>query len=431
MTSKKTAVLVLAAGLGTRMKSATPKVMHPVAGRPMIQHLIATVETLAPERVIVVVAADMAQVADAVRPRPTVVQKKRLGTADAVLAARDRLKGFRGDVLVLYGDTPLITAPTLRRLLAARRGKKDPAVAVLGIRPKDPSGYGRLILGANGTLEAIVEDKDATPEQRAVGLCNAGAMAIDGRVLLPFVARIGNQNAKGEFYLTDIVAVAKAQRRASVVVEADADELIGINSRADLAAAERIVQERLRAQAMAGGATLIDPATVWFSFDTRLGRDVTIGPNVAFGPGVVVGDDVAIRGFCHIEGATIADGAVVGPFARLRPGTRVGEGVHIGNFVEVKNAVLEAGAKANHLAYVGDARVGAGANVGAGTITCNYDGFAKRVHRLERRAGRPGQDRRPRRSRRRQRDHQGRRRRRPRRDASAAKGDQGLGQTPA
>ncbi len=377
MTSKKTAVLVLAAGLGTRMKSAIPKVMHPIAGRPMIRHLIATVETLSPERVIVVVGTDMAVVTDAVKPHPTVTQTKRLGTGHAVLAARGRLKGFDGDVLVLYGDTPLIIAGTLRRLLAARRAKGDPAVVALGIRPKDPAGYGRLIVGADGALDAIVEEKDATPGERAVALCNAGAMAIDGRALFPLVERIGNNNAKGEFYLTDIVAVAKAQGRVSVAIEADADELIGVNARVDLAAAERTLQDRLRAHAMANGATLIDPATVWFCFDTRLGQDVTIGPNVTFGPGVVVGDGVAIRGFCHIEGATIANGAIVGPFARLRPGARVGEGVHIGNFVEVKNAILEAGAKANHLAYVGDARVGAGANVGAGTITCNYDGYAK------------------------------------------------------
>ena len=250
-------------------------------------------------------------------------------------------------------------------------------MVVLGFRPDDPGQYGRLLVAADDTLEAIVEAGDATPEQLAVDFCNSGFVSVEGSRLFPLLEGIGNDNAKGEYYLTDIVAEARARGLASAAVEGDEEELLGINSRADLAFAESLVQQELRARALAGGATLIDPTTVYFSFDTRLGRDVTVGPCVFFGPGVGVGDDVEIRAFSHIEGAHIAAGAVIGPFARLRPGTRVDEGARVGNFVEVKNAVLEAGAKANHLSYIGDARVGSAANVGAGTITCNYDGFLK------------------------------------------------------
>ncbi|MSO85887.1 MAG: bifunctional UDP-N-acetylglucosamine diphosphorylase/glucosamine-1-phosphate N-acetyltransferase GlmU [Rhodospirillales bacterium] len=404
MTKRKIAVLVLAAGAGTRMKSARAKVLHPLAGRPMIAHLMASVARLGPDRVVAVVGRGMRRargardahdndVARAVRPHPVVVQHPRLGTAHAVLAARPRLAGFAGAVLVLYGDTPLIGAATLKRMLAAlaspsrpyrgaslkARGVKParPAVVVLGFRPAEPAAYGRLVVGADGGLERIVEAGDATPEERAIGLCNAGAMAFDGAALFGLLARIKNVNAKREYYLTDAVAIAREQGRVCAVVEASGAEALGVNSRADLARAERAVQQELRARALEGGATLLDPETVWFSFDTRLGRDVTVGPNVVFGPGVRVGDGVEIRGFCHIEGATIAPRAIVGPFARLRPGARIGPSAHVGNFVEIKNAVLDRGAKANHLAYIGDARVGANANVGAGTITCNYDGAAK------------------------------------------------------
>jgi bifunctional UDP-N-acetylglucosamine pyrophosphorylase/glucosamine-1-phosphate N-acetyltransferase len=262
-------------------------------------------------------------------------------------------------------------------MLKALEGPTRPAAVALGFRPADPAGYGRLVLGPEGRLERIVEARDAGALERAIALCNAGAMAFDGAALFGLLARIGNANAKREYYLTDAVAVARARGRACAVVEADPAEVMGINSRAELAEAERAVQRELRARAMAGGATLLDPDTVWLSFDTRLGRDVTVGPNVAFGPGVTVGDGAEIRGFCHIAGARIGPGAVVGPFARLRPGARIGKGAHVGNFVEIKNADLGAGAKANHLAYLGDARIGAAANIGAGTITCNYDGFAK------------------------------------------------------
>jgi bifunctional UDP-N-acetylglucosamine pyrophosphorylase/glucosamine-1-phosphate N-acetyltransferase len=377
MTQGKLAVVVLAAGLGTRMKSKLPKVMHPIAGRPMIAHLLDTVSALAPDRIAVVIGPGMEQVAACVAPHPTMIQQERLGTGHAVSCAKEALRGFDGDVLVLYGDTPLITADTLRRMLARRRAAPGPAVVVLGFRPEDGGEYGRLVVGEMGSLELIVEHRDATPAQRSLPLCNSGVMCLDGARLPGLLDRIGNDNAKGEYYLTDLVALARADGLSCGYVEGEADELVGVNSRQELAAAEAILQNRLRRRAMAEGATLQDPATVYFSADTVLGRDVVIGPNVVFGPGVTVGDDVEIRAFCHIEQASIAPGAIIGPFARLRPGAEIGAEAHIGNFVEIKNAKVEDGAKINHLAYVGDARVGAKANVGAGTITCNYDGFNK------------------------------------------------------
>ncbi|MCH7692729.1 MAG: bifunctional UDP-N-acetylglucosamine diphosphorylase/glucosamine-1-phosphate N-acetyltransferase GlmU [Proteobacteria bacterium] len=377
MTKEKTAAIVLAAGLGTRMESRLPKVLHPLAGRPMIGHLMETLAGVDLERIVVVVGDDMEAVAEAVAPHPTVVQKERLGTGHAVRTACEAVDGFDGTVLVLYADAPLISVETLTRMIEARRRAPRPAVVVLGFRPSDPGPYGRLIVGADGTLQAIVEAGDATPGQGAIALCNSGVMAIDAGALPGLLERIGRDNAKGEYYLTDIVAMARGDGLTCAVVEGDEAELIGVNSRADLARAEAVVQQRLRAAAMAGGATLADPETVYFSHDTRLGRDVTVGPHVVFGPGVAVGDDVEIRAFCHIEGARIATGARIGPFARLRPGADIAAEAHIGNFVEIKNATVETGAKINHLAYVGDSRVGAKANVGAGTITCNYDGFAK------------------------------------------------------
>ncbi len=377
MTKEKTAAIVLAAGLGTRMESRLPKVLHPLAGRPMIGHLMETLAGMDLERILVVIGEDMEGVAEAVAPHPTVVQKERLGTGHAVRTACEALDGFGGGLLVLYADAPLISRQTLMRTLEARRARPGPAVVVLGFRPRDPGPYGRLILGADGSLEAIVEAGDATPGQGAIGLCNAGVMAIDGAPLPGLLERLGRDNAKAEYYLTDIVAIARGDGLACAMVEGDEAELTGVNSRADLARAEAVVQERLRSAAMAGGASLTDPETVYFSHDTRLGRDVTVGPYVVFGPGVAVGDNVEIRAFCHIEGARIAAGARIGPFARLRPGADIAAEAHIGNFVEIKNASVETGAKINHLAYVGDSRVGADANVGAGTITCNYDGFAK------------------------------------------------------
>lgn len=271
----------------------------------------------------------------------------------------------------------MIAASSLQRLLAARAANPSPAVVVLGFRPADPGAYGRLVVADDGSLEAIVEAKDASPAQLTMPWCNSGVIAVDGQLLFSLLDRLDNRNAKGEYYLTDIVAIARAAGHLCHVVEGTEDELLGVNSRADLARAEAVVQATLRQQAMADGATLVDPSSVYFSWDTRLGRDVVVEPNVVFAPGVTVGDGVTIRPFCHFEGVDIAAGAQVGPFARLRPGAKIGEGVHIGNFVEVKNSVVEAGAKINHLTYIGDADIGAGANIGAGTITCNYDGFFK------------------------------------------------------
>ena len=372
------AVIVLAAGLGTRMKSELPKVLHPIAGRPMIQHLLASVDKLEPERVVVVASAGAQNVRAAVQPHPTAVQTEQRGTGHAVLQAKQHMASFNGDVLILFGGDPLITPKTMKRLLDRRRGDDDPAVVVLGFRPREPGLYGRLVVNGAGRLEAIVEARDATPEQLATDLCNSGAMAVDGKRLFDILERVGNNNAKGEFYLTDMIAIANGDGANCAVIEAqDPDELTGIDTRFDLAAAEAIVQKRLRQSAMANGATLAAPETVFFSHDTVLGRDVIVGPNVVFAPNVKIGNNVTILPFCHLEGATVADGVTIGPFARLRPGAVIGDKVNIGNFVEIKNATLGIGAKVNHLTYLGDARVGAGANVGAGTITCNYDGFFK------------------------------------------------------
>jgi len=367
------------------MESARPKVLHEIAGRGMIFHLLATLRELAFDRTVVVTGKGMDELARAVAPNPVAVQDPPLGTGHAVMAARKALAGFKGDVLVLYGDTPLLTRDTIERMIAARNGKGNPAVVVLGFRPDDPGDYGRLVV-EKGKLTRIVEARDATAKEKKIGLCNAGIMAIDGARLNELLDGIGNKNAKKEYYLTDIVAIARKKRWGAVAVEAaDASEVMGVNTRADLAVAEAIMQSRLRAAALAKGVTMTDPTTVYLSHDTRFGRDVTIGPNVVFGRAVSVGDSVEIRAFCHIDGAIIGDRAIVGPFARLRPGARLGREVHIGNFVEVKEAVIEDGAKANHLTYIGDAHVGAGANIGAGTITCNYDGFFK--HRTEIGAG--------------------------------------------
>jgi bifunctional UDP-N-acetylglucosamine pyrophosphorylase/glucosamine-1-phosphate N-acetyltransferase len=371
------AAIVLAAGKGTRMKSALPKVLHRIAGRSMIGHVLDNLAALKARKVTVVIAPGMDSVAKEVAPHPTVIQQEQLGTAHAAAAAREAVGRIDGTVLVLFGDSPFVTAETMGRLVARRESADRPAVVVLGMRPQDPTGYGRLVTDAEGHLTAIVEQRDADETQRALGLCNSGVMALDGTVLWDLIDAIGNANAKREYYLTDIVAVARQRGRAAAVVEAPAEELIGINSRAELAAAEALCQQRLRARAFQNGVTLTDPASVFLCADTRLGQDVTIGPNVVFGPGVTVADNVEIRAFCHIEGAAIESGAIIGPFARLRQGSKIGANAHVGNFVETKNATLGKGAKANHLTYLGDAEIGAKSNIGAGTITCNYDGFLK------------------------------------------------------
>ncbi len=376
MSSRKIAVVVLAAGKGTRMKSDLHKVLHPIAGRPMLLHLLASAATLSPERTVVVTGAGREQVEAAVTPlgAKIAVQAEQLGTGHAVMQARAALAGFAGDVLILYGDVPLVRAETMRAMLDRLDAADAPAVVVLGFRPADAGAYGRLIVGEGGDrLEKIVEYKDADDAERAVTLCNSGLMAARGELLFDLLAKLGNDNAAGEYYLTDVVELSGA----AVVVEASADEVTGVNSRGELAAVEAMWQQTRRAQAMADGATLIAPETVWFAHDTRLGRDVTIEPNVVFGPGVSVADGATIRAFSHLEGATVGARADVGPYARLRPGAVLAESAKVGNFVEIKKANVGVGAKVNHLSYIGDAEVGARANIGAGTITCNYDGFFK------------------------------------------------------
>ena len=377
MPTSSIAAVILAAGKGTRMKSELPKVMHPVAGRPMIGHVLETVGRLEAERVAVVIGPDMEDLAQAVQPHPTVVQTVRDGTGGAVKTARELLAGFTGTVLVLYGDHPLTTEETLRRMLAERASDPATAVVVLGFRPADPALYGRLVTQADGTLEAIVEARDATPDQLEIGLCNSGLMAVDGALLFELLDQVGNQNAKQEYYLTDIVALAREAGRRCAFVEGDEEELLGVDSRADLAMAEAVAQRRMRARAMADGVTMLDPETVWLSYDTKLGHDVVIEPNVFFGLGVSVGEGALIKAFCHFEKTKIGPNAAIGPFARFRPGGDIGPNVKIGNFVEVKNSVLEEGVKAGHLAYLGDTHIEPKANIGAGTIVCNYDGFDK------------------------------------------------------
>jgi bifunctional UDP-N-acetylglucosamine pyrophosphorylase/glucosamine-1-phosphate N-acetyltransferase len=376
MSSRNIAVVVLAAGKGTRMKSDLHKVLHPVAGRPMLLHLLAAADTLSPARTVVVTGAGREQVEAAVAPLGAriAVQAEQLGTGHAVMQAKDALAGFEGDVLILYGDVPLVRAETMRAMIARLDAGDAPAVVVLGFRAADPGAYGRLIVTpGSDRLEKIVEFKDADAAERAVTLCNSGLMAARGAVLFELLARLGNDNAAGEYYLTDVVELSGA----AAVIEADAGEVTGVNSRGELAAVEAAWQQARRAQAMADGATLIAPETVFFSHDTMLGRDVTVEPNVVFGPGVAVADGATIHAFSHLEGATVGAGATVGPYARLRPGAALGDKAKVGNFVEIKKAVIGVGAKVSHLTYIGDAHVGAGANIGAGTITCNYDGYFK------------------------------------------------------
>jgi bifunctional UDP-N-acetylglucosamine pyrophosphorylase/glucosamine-1-phosphate N-acetyltransferase len=382
MSRSRLAAVILAAGSGTRMKSAMPKVMHPIAGRPMIAHLMEALEPLTPAAIVVVVGPQMDGVARAVAPAETVVQDPPLGTGDAVRIALRALEGRlspRGEIdeaLVLFGDTPLLRTAALSRLLAELR-RTSAAVVVSGMRPRDAAPYGRLILGQEGALERIVEAADASPEERAIELVNGGIMALEAQHAGDLVEALDRDNAKGEFYLSDIVGIARCRGLVCRAVELPAEELIGINTRAELAEAEALMQDRLRRAAMDGGATLVAPQTVFLSADTRLARDVVVEPNVTFGPGVRVEEGARIRSFSHLEGAVVGTGAIVGPFARLRPGAVLEGEVHVGNFVEVKAARLGAGAKANHLSYIGDAEVGARTNIGAGTITCNYDGFNK------------------------------------------------------
>ncbi|HVV92241.1 MAG TPA: bifunctional UDP-N-acetylglucosamine diphosphorylase/glucosamine-1-phosphate N-acetyltransferase GlmU [Hyphomicrobiales bacterium] len=382
MPARSCLTIVLAAGEGTRMRSARPKALHAAAGRSLLAHALATASAAGAGRLAVVVGPGRdgeAVAAEARRaaPDPAIfVQAERRGTAHAVLAAREAIAVGADDILVLFADTPLVRPETLGRLRAALA--EGAAVAVLGFRAADPTGYGRLLV-EDGGLVAIREEKDASPAERAVVLCNAGVMALAGREALALLDQIGDDNAKREFYLTDVVGLANERGLRATALEADEAEVQGVNDRPQLAAVEAALQARLRAAALAGGTTLVAPETVFLSMDTALGRDVVVEPNVVFGPGVAVGEGAHIRAFSHLEGASVAAGAIVGPFARLRPGAAIGPGAHVGNFVEIKAATVGEGAKINHLTYVGDAVVGARANLGAGTITCNYDGFDKFV----------------------------------------------------
>ncbi|MCW5717068.1 MAG: bifunctional UDP-N-acetylglucosamine diphosphorylase/glucosamine-1-phosphate N-acetyltransferase GlmU [Bauldia sp.] len=378
MTTRSCQVVILAAGEGTRMKSALSKVMHTVAGLPMLGHVLRAADAVGASRAAVVngpAGDDVATLTRTLAPTAEVfTQVDRLGTAHAVLAARAALEDVADDVLVLYGDTPLIRPETLGKLREAL--ELGAAIAVLGFRTANPTGYGRLIV-KDDQLAAIREERDASAWERSLNLCNAGVMAFSGPQMLSLLDRIGTDNAKGEYYLTDAVALANADGLRVVVVEAGEDEVRGVNTREELAAVERIWQQAARSAAMAGGATLVAPETVFLSFDTKIGRDVLIEPNVVCGPGVTLDDGAIVHAFCHLEGAILRRGATIGPFARLRPGTMLGDKAKVGNFVEIKNADIAAGAKVNHLSYIGDATVGADANIGAGTITCNYDGVRK------------------------------------------------------
>ncbi len=370
--------IVLAAGEGTRMKSRRPKVLHALAGRSLLGHVLAAVSEAGADDVAVVISSERPEVGEEAHrlvPHAQIaIQRERRGTAHAALAAKAALASDHDDVIIAFGDTPLVRPETFVALRDALSG--GAAVAVLGFEAKDPTGYGRLVEN-DGHLEAIVEHKDATPKQRRITLCNAGLMALSGEHALSILKAIGDDNAQREFYLTDAVTVARARGLDAVVLRAPESEVQGVNDRAQLAAAEAEFQRRKRLAVMLDGATLIAPETVFFSYDTAIGNDVVIEPNVVFGPGVQVADGAVIHAFSHLEGAQIGADANIGPFARLRPGTRLAEKAKVGNFVEVKAADIGPGAKVNHLTYIGDASVGAAANIGAGTITCNYDGFSK------------------------------------------------------
>jgi bifunctional UDP-N-acetylglucosamine pyrophosphorylase/glucosamine-1-phosphate N-acetyltransferase len=378
MTARSSLTVVLAAGEGTRMRSPLPKVLHPVAGQSLLAHVLDAAPHGAGAALAVVVGPDHQAVADEARrargDATTFIQRERLGTAHAVLAAREAVARGADDLLVVFGDTPLISAETFARLRAPL--EKGAALAVLGFRAADPTGYGRLLMEGDH-LVAIREHADATEAERKITLCNAGVMAFDGRKALAILDKIGNANSKAEYYLVDAVAIVREMGLEAVVIETSEDEVRGINTKAQLAEAEAVMQARLRKAALDAGVTLIAPETVYLAADTKFGNDVTIEPFVVIGPGVSIADGAVIHSFCHIVQTSIGKKASVGPYARLRPGTSLGDGAKIGNFVETKAAVLEAGVKVNHLSYIGDATIGANSNIGAGTITCNYDGFFK------------------------------------------------------
>jgi len=378
MTARSSLTIVLAAGEGTRMRSGLPKVLHPVAGQSLLAHVLAASPKEVGASLAVVVGPDHQAVADeAKRLRPdadTFIQRERLGTAHAVLATREAIARGADDLLIAFGDTPLISAETFQRLRAPL--KQGAAIAVLGFRAADPTGYGRLLVEGD-RLITIREHADASAEERKIALCNAGVMAIDGRRALAILDKIGNANSKGEYYLTDAVGIVRGQGLDAVVIETSEDEVRGINNKTQLAEAEAVMQARLRKAALEAGVTMVAPDTVYLAADTTFGNDVTIEPFVVIGPGVSIDDGAVIHSFTHIVQSSIGKNTSVGPYARMRPGTSLGDGARIGNFVETKASTLEAGVKVNHLSYIGDAIVGAKSNIGAGTITCNYDGYGK------------------------------------------------------
>lgn len=372
-------IIILAAGKGTRMKSSLPKVLHPIAHKPMINHVVDTAASMSPNKIVIVTNPETESAIKSVVTHKitTCKQPKALGTGDAVKCALPQIKNVPGHVLILFGDTPLITRDTLNDMVAALNQNPSTAVAVLGFHPDDPAEYGRIIIDSLGEIERIVEYNDASDAERAIDLCNSGVMAIRSEHIENLIKKIQSNNVKKEYYLTDIIGLAKQQGLGCTYVEAEPDEVMGINNRIQLAEVEAALQFRLRVQAMEQGVTMQDPDSVMLAADTQFGQDVTLQPSIYFGPEVTVENNVKIKAFSHIEGATIKEGSSVGPFARIRPGSEIGVDAHIGNFVEVKNTTLKTGAKAGHLSYLGDATIGEDANIGAGTITCNYDGKNK------------------------------------------------------
>lgn len=371
-----TGAIILAAGMGTRMRSSRHKVLHEIGGLSMLGHVLSSLDQLGIEKRVVVVGAGRDQVESAIDGVEFALQDKQLGTGHAVTCSHQALAGFDGDILILYGDVPMVSSATMDKLISSRR-ENNHSLVVLGFRAENPASYGRLVMGDDGNLSKIVEFKDATDAQRQINLCNSGIMMVSGDDLFPLLDKVNNKNAAGEYYLTDLVALARGDGKTVGVVEVAEDEVRGVNSKAELAEVEGIFQHNMRRTHMENGVTLLDPKTVYFSYDTQIGPDVTIGQNVVFGKNVKVAEGSIIHAFSHIDGANIAAGASIGPYARLRPGAEIGQQVKVGNFVEIKKSKIENGAKISHLSYIGDARVGEGANIGAGTITCNYDGYSK------------------------------------------------------
>jgi bifunctional UDP-N-acetylglucosamine pyrophosphorylase/glucosamine-1-phosphate N-acetyltransferase len=383
MKKNKLAIVILAAGRGTRMKSTKSKVLHEIGRLPMLGHVIKAAESLKPAKIIVVTGPGMDDVSLAAHPHETVIQKSQKGTGDAVKSALPALKNINADdVLILYGDTPLVNAADLKTLIKTRHKTKS-GICIAAMWPENPGNYGRVVLNAQGNLEKIIEAKDATPDERQIGLCNAGFMCVDARKISTWVNAIKNTNAQGEYYLTDLPVIAAKQKSKTAIAEISEESAQGVNDRLDLARAERLFQDRRRLEFLNAGVTMTDPATVYFSHDTKIAADVVIEPGVVFAPGVSIESGAVIRAYSYIEGATVKKGAVIGPFARLRPGADIGENVKIGNFVEIKKSKIGKGSKINHLAYVGDTIMGAGVNFGAGAITVNFDGFDKFQTKIE------------------------------------------------